>query len=740
MRENGDNTRIISSIGGNQSQPEAVSEHDTQGAAADVTQGAAADVTQGAAADVTHGAAADVTHGDAECFSPRQSSAALNKIIAILKDPITRRLIQDPVVAADAYAYDRPAIEEWLNTMRSRATSPMTGQILINRRLRQCWQLKQIVELLTEWHPELVSNQQSQEDMQIAAQLHMEELKKRIAKREHQNQTIHRQVLALQDELGSSAENLQNQLTIYAQKLTESEQKLAEKEMQLRELQHIIDKIRSSASDQSSFISLPVEGNCHERDFSEHHNLHPETVLNTLIDNPKLKLLKSGLYKMSAMLHAHPLWIDKILTLKDNTILTASQEPIIRRWDPYTWTEKNQYRGHAVSNMLFQHQRAGQIYDLALSPNQKYFASASADGLVIIWDLESNSIVTRLQGFHNQGSDICCVCYIDDNTIATGGRDCNIIIWDIGLAQPKSTLTGHEKHIYGLVYLSENNELVSCGGDEGKSEVKVWNLSTNTLVCNLEEHSSLTYDIIKTPHESYVITASDDKTICIWDTKTWKLDKQLIGHTDFVNTLTMLDQTTLVSGSEDSSIKLWNIITGVCLATYKVNGKIWGITTLANNTIICGDITGTLYVYKKYSYDLGFRDKLSQCCVVEYKDNQSEVVIARNIGDAVTDEEWFEHTRECIEFIRDILREEVSIRYATTKIEIVLNNSRSATTVHTLLLACLKQQHSKLMLHEKMPVTSVAQSQHTSIFGSNLQSGDGAGREENTTLQLRGGV
>ncbi len=42
--------------------------------------------------------------------------------------PITQQAMRDPVVAADGYTYDRPAIEHWLST--GHTFSPMTGETL----------------------------------------------------------------------------------------------------------------------------------------------------------------------------------------------------------------------------------------------------------------------------------------------------------------------------------------------------------------------------------------------------------------------------------------------------------------------------------------------------------------------------------------------------------------------------------------------------------------------------------
>ena len=61
----------------------------------------------------------------------------------------------------------------------------------------------------------------------------------------------------------------------------------------------------------------------------------------------------------------------------------------------------------------------------------------------------------------------------------------------------------------------------------------------------------------------YFVSASEDQTIILWDTKTWKKVHAFKGHTGAVLSADLSsDGKYLVSGSKDSTLRLWDTLTG----------------------------------------------------------------------------------------------------------------------------------------------------------------------------------
>ena len=92
---------------------------------------------------------------------------------------------------------------------------------------------------------------------------------------------------------------------------------------------------------------------------------------------------------------------------------------------------------------------------------------------------------------------------------------------------------------------------------------KIDNLSKNIyqpvifnceLLKTVKAHSSDITSIII--NENKILSGSDDKTIKIWDLDSGKLLNTLIGHTSSIHALT-IHNSKIISGSNDKTIKIW---------------------------------------------------------------------------------------------------------------------------------------------------------------------------------------
>lgn len=129
--------------------------------------------------------------------------------------------------------------------------------------------------------------------------------------------------------------------------------------------------------------------------------------------------------------------------------------------------------------------------------------------------------------------------------------------------QATSTLFTHERGVFSLLFLENEQKLVTGGMD---AHMKVWEKKEESyhLLLSIPAHLFTVYDLKLSPCGRYMASCSRDKHIKIWDTDTFQVvkvldkDKYSGAHTHSVNAL-YWQKDCLVSIGDDRRIILWKI-------------------------------------------------------------------------------------------------------------------------------------------------------------------------------------
>ncbi|PSB42152.1 hypothetical protein C7B67_25675 [filamentous cyanobacterium Phorm 6] len=118
-----------------------------------------------------------------------------------------------------------------------------------------------------------------------------------------------------------------------------------------------------------------------------------------------------------------------------------------------------------------------------------------------------------------------------------------------------NSLEGHSRSVISVAFSPDGKTLASASDDK---TIKLWNLQTQKELKTLSGHSSVVISVAFSPDGKTLASASEDKTIKLWNLQTQKELKTLSGHSSLVISVAFSpDGKTLASASTDKTIKLW---------------------------------------------------------------------------------------------------------------------------------------------------------------------------------------
>ncbi len=201
------------------------------------------------------------------------------------------------------------------------------------------------------------------------------------------------------------------------------------------------------------------------------------------------------------------------------------------------------------------------VYTVAFSPDGQTIASGGDDDTIKIWQASDGKLLNTLTG-HSGGVESVAFSP-DGQTIASGGADRTIKLWQVSdpaAAKLLETLTGHSSWVYSVAFSPDGQFLASGSSD---STIKLWRVSDGKLLNTLTGHSGGVKSVAFSPDGKILAGSSYDNTIKLWqisDPASAGLPRTLTGHSGSVLSVAFSpDGKILASGSYDNTIKLWQI-------------------------------------------------------------------------------------------------------------------------------------------------------------------------------------
>lgn len=135
---------------------------------------------------------------------------------------------------------------------------------------------------------------------------------------------------------------------------------------------------------------------------------------------------------------------------------------------------------------------------------------------------------------------------------------------------------------------------------ETATESQTINYTKFTCLQTLNGHSDYVHSVAYSPDGSRIISGSDDNTIKIWDVNIGTCLKTLEGHSNYVGSVSFSpDSIRIISGSYDKTIKIWDANMGVCIKSlYGHSGYVQSVAYSPDGSrIISGSADKTIKMW-----------------------------------------------------------------------------------------------------------------------------------------------
>ncbi|OGV56472.1 MAG: hypothetical protein A2X45_03405 [Lentisphaerae bacterium GWF2_50_93] len=292
----------------------------------------------------------------------------------------------------------------------------------------------------------------------------------------------------------------------------------------------------------------------------------------------------------------------------------------------------------------------GSVESVSFSPDGKHALSGSGDGTLKLWNVETGRCLRTFMAFAGDTNHVTSVCFSPDGKfVLSGGYDKNLKLWNMASGQCLRSFVGHTDGVSSVSFSPDGKFLLSAGIIDDKImklwDVPVFQKSTDWVLCSIrttretlgnekrfqeaiqeaekksvdgdlaaaltalttacsipsferapqylelnikigqycransiqtgwmehtfEGHTGSVGSASFSPDGKYALSGSSDSTLKLWNVDTGRCLITFVGHTRSVYSVNFSpDGKYACSGGLDNNVKLWDIKTGQCLRTF----------------------------------------------------------------------------------------------------------------------------------------------------------------------------
>ena len=239
---------------------------------------------------------------------------------------------------------------------------------------------------------------------------------------------------------------------------------------------------------------------------------------------------------------------DKVISVavlpNGRNALSASHDGTMRLWDLDSGAELHCFNVHTSG-----------VTSAAVLPDGRRALSASGDGTLRLWDVESKAELHRFK--EHRGRTLSITVLPDGRHALTASMDGVLRLWDIDTGVQQTFRAEHDDALYAVAVLPDKRCAVSASGD---LMLHLWDIDSGAELLQFKGHTHWVTSAAVLPNGHCVLSGSEDATLRLWNIDTGDELHRFEGHTASVNSVAVLpDGRRAMSASDDRTLRLWDI-------------------------------------------------------------------------------------------------------------------------------------------------------------------------------------
>jgi WD40 repeat protein len=292
------------------------------------------------------------------------------------------------------------------------------------------------------------------------------------------------------------------------------------------------------------------------RGYGQSTPLDPRDTPDAWDRNRRVEVVSLGSYKAEPLITidsgGHKRGVSKVFFTSDNRYLVSAGDKEIRVWHLASGRTERRILGSKGQG------REGEIRDIALSPDGKIlavggiFAPVGADfdkvlnaginmGVIRLYDFVSGTMVGVLKG---HTSPVSALAFSPDGRLlASIALDLSIRLWDLKQSRTLRVLGDNEsvvnanQGLFGRIAFSPDGQRLASVSSHFLVDkttyalaclLRLWSVGTGAKLGEGRVDKAMSLDMAWDPQDRFVVTASSDGTIRLWDSRTAKPSRPLV--------------------------------------------------------------------------------------------------------------------------------------------------------------------------------------------------------------------